>query len=106
MEEAGYESTPVAALEPVIGHHGPLAEDARPERGQPTGRAAHMMGMHDVGAGQRPKEPRRQRVRGMSVAVGQRSQCPKTKAARIADIDLSPAEAEHLAVDVFGQRPP
>ncbi len=73
VEETRQQTGPVAALEAVVGDRGAASERASGKRGYAARRAAHMMGVHQVGPRKGGRQTRRDRPGRVPAEVGERT---------------------------------
>lgn len=103
VEEPREEASPRSAAKAVVRDGRPGAPSARKERGRAARRASHVMGVDDVGRGERACEPEPGGMRRMPGEMDERAEDADAKAARVAAEARRAAEDDELAVDVPGE---
>jgi glycosyltransferase involved in cell wall biosynthesis len=96
-------ASPRPARQSVVRRHRRAAARPRDQGRDPARRTARVMGVHDVGAGQRTGQARRDGMSGVA-EVGHRPEDPDAETARLADASGAP-EGDELAVHAAGHGP-
>ena len=104
VEEPREQPSPVSSAEPVVGDGRRESADARVHGRDSARRASEVVGVDDIGAGQRVTEPERQRVCRVPAEGRNRPEDADAQPAGIAPRLRSRPEADELAIDVARER--